>query len=156
MDKLNKVVNISYDDRGRRQFSLKESSSHSKPPPPAPKPTIAIDYSKPLQARTDSIDLEAKLGRRQLATEEDHLKAAPFKCATCDFAVMDSSSWLDHLNSPGHNRMIGNHMKVEKVSAGRVRERIQMLKDRKQPKKRAHSQEEGGNQEEEIIKRPRC
>lgn len=155
MDKLNKVVNISYDDRGRRQFSLKESSSQSKPPPPAPKPTIAIDYSKPLQARADAIDLEAKLGRRLLASEEDHLKAAPFKCATCDFAVMDSSSWLDHLNSPGHNRMIGNHMKVEKVSAGRVRERIQMLKARKLPKKRSNSQEEGKDSGDEITKRPR-
>lgn len=161
MDKLNKVVDVTYDDRGRRQFTLKETSGHSKPPPP-PKPTIAIDYSKPLQARVEAVDLESKLGRRKLASDEDCLKAAPFKCSACDFAVMDSNSWLDHLNSVSHNRMVGNHMKVEKVSVSRVRERIQLLKARKQPKGSSllstKSQEcdgENSGEEEKISKRSR-
>lgn len=160
MDKLNKVVDVTYDDRGRRQFTLKETSKQSKPPAP-PTATIAIDYSKPLQARMEVVDLEAKLGRRKLASDEDCLQAAPFKCSTCDFAVMDSNSWLDHLNSVSHNRMVGNHMKVEKVSVSRVRERIQLLKARKQAKDTnllttKSNEYDGGNSEEgKISKRPR-
>ena len=149
MDKLQKVVNITYDDRGRRQFALKESGQ-AKQTQPAPKPTVAIDYSKPLQARTDEVELNAKLGKRKLATDEDISTAAPFKCPTCDFSAMDSNSWLDHLNSQTHNRMLGNHMKVEKVTVSRVKAKLERLKTRKETGRKTASSDE-----DETRKRPK-
>ena len=151
MDNIKKFVNVTYDDRGRRQFTLKEKAPEAQAPSTsAPKPLAPpIDYSKPLQARTEDIDLISKLGRRKLGVDEDVNKTAPFRCETCDFSVMDSNSWLDHLNSPVHNRMVGNHMKVEKVSVDRVRQRIQMLKSRQKPKEgRGNPTENQGNREE--------
>jgi U4/U6.U5 tri-snRNP component SNU23 len=36
----------------------------------------------------------------------------------------DSNSWLDHLNSIMHNRLLGMNMKVDKVTAVDVKEKL--------------------------------
>ena len=57
-------------------------------------------------------------------------------CKLCDFSAKDSHSWLDHLNSYDHNRHLGNHMKVEKITADTVSDYLGNLK-RKNVKKPA-------------------
>lgn len=119
-----------YDDRGRRHW---QASGEDKPPSPEAekKLEIPIDYSKALEARQGP-SVELKVGKVKIdKTKKDFDKSLGFSCKLCQVSVKDNLSWLDHLNSPEHNRKIGNHMKVEKISAEAVEDHLKSLKSKK-------------------------
>ena len=42
--------------------------------------------------------------------------------------MKDSSSYLDHINGKKHNRLKGMNMKVERITADKVKEKFNLLK----------------------------
>ena len=61
-------------------------------------------------------------------------KLIGFYCKLCNFSAKDNHSWLDHLNSFEHNRSLGSHMKVEKVTADSVSVHLSSLSKTKAKK----------------------
>lgn len=47
-----------------------------------------------------------------------------FYCELCDVITTDSNSWLDHLNSEMHNRLLGMNMKVDRVTVSDVKDKL--------------------------------
>ena len=50
-----------------------------------------------------------------MVTKDSDPKEKGFYCETCDCAMNDSITYLDHLNGKQHNRNLGMNMKVPKV-----------------------------------------
>lgn len=126
-----RFFNVIYDDRGRRHW---KASSDEKPPSPTPekKSELPIDYSKALEARPDPPTASLKIGRVKIdKSKQDFDKSLGLVCKLCDFSAKDNHSWLDHLNSVEHNRKLGNHMKVEKITADVVEDHLKSLKLKK-------------------------
>lgn len=101
---------------------------------------VPIDYSRALEARETEVKLDKTIGIHKISAEESSKNLGYF-CKVCDLSTNDSLSWLDHLNSPHHNRMFGNQMKVEKVGLTDIEQRLQDLK-KKTPKKKPPTIEE--------------
>lgn len=53
---------------------------------------------------------------------------AGFYCKTCDCVLKDNVTYYDHLNGKKHNRMLGNNMKVERVTSDTVKNKLLGLK----------------------------
>lgn len=131
--KVRKFFNVVYDERGRRKWD----TADFKPEAPEIKgdkklPMPKTDYSRPLNARSESVQLEANLGIHKIKPEDaNSSKFLGFFCPLCDVSMNDSNSWLDHLNSISHNQRTGTQMKVEKVTVSAVEARLELLKRKK-------------------------
>lgn len=132
---------------------LGETTKKKEPPPP--------HLRRPLQQReTDFIELEKELGKTKVVTAHTPKQGqGGYYCDTCECLIKDSQAYLDHINGKKHNRLLGMTMRVERVSASRVRGRLQQLaKQRKTDTEKLEADVEGRLQaglEEEEEKRKR-
>ncbi|KAM3143216.1 hypothetical protein pb186bvf_004802 [Paramecium bursaria] len=82
-----------------------------------------------LQARTEQLDIDNLVGKSRVINLEGPKKDKNgFYCELCDELATDSNSWLDHLNSKQHNRLLGMNMKVDKVNLSDVQLKLAGLK----------------------------
>lgn len=94
-------------------------AGETKPAPEAPAPVgkmcgrRGVDFSG-MHGRTETVDLGGKDGG--------------LCCVSCNVSFKDSQSYLDHLNSARHLRMKGIVGLAEKSTAKDVRERLALLK----------------------------
>eukprot|EP00045_Choanoeca_perplexa_P009695 m.93965 g.93965 ORF g.93965 m.93965 type:complete len:224 (+) comp14999_c0_seq3:33-704(+) len=88
-----------------------------------------------LQARDKDIDLTSKLGSSRLV-ESLRSKGAGYYCEVCDVLCKDSVNYLDHINGIKHQKTLGMSMRVERSTVEDVRERLQLLKRKKQEQRK--------------------
>lgn len=82
-----------------------------------------------LQGRGHELQLDAKLGKSQIVSQQTPLsQQAGYYCSVCDCILRDSASYLDHINGKWHNRALGMSMRVERVSVDKVRKKFEALK----------------------------
>jgi len=109
-------------------------------------PNERTDY---LKARQHDLGLKKLVGKSLTVSKEPTTKKkSPLYCAVCEVDFNDSLSFVDHLNGKRHNRILGMNMKVETVSADRVKQKLDMLAN-KGPKK-VHIEEPEAEAEEEA------
>jgi hypothetical protein len=83
-----------------------------------------------LQARTEDLNLEAKVNKRKVVTDATPLsQVGGYFCELCQCTLTDSSTWLDHINGTKHQRRLGLSMRVEAASVDAVRARLQAVKE---------------------------
>ncbi|KAI9312375.1 hypothetical protein BX666DRAFT_1866210 [Dichotomocladium elegans] len=88
-----------------------------------------------LKNREKKIDFESNLGKVQIiqsGAAGEASRQPGFYCAACDIVVKDSANYLDHVNGRKHQRNVGKEMKVERSSVASVKERLAMLKRKKE------------------------
>ncbi|CAD8054032.1 unnamed protein product [Paramecium primaurelia] len=127
---VEEVVKKSVDEYGKQKWDIehkifdkqeREDEEYDKNNP---------RYTKSLQARTDSVGIDEQIGRKRNVVKEGLKKdQSGFYCELCDELATDSLSWLDHLNSIMHNRLLGMNMKVDKVTVLDVKEKLQQIKE---------------------------
>ncbi|CAK71258.1 unnamed protein product (macronuclear) [Paramecium tetraurelia] len=127
---VEEVVKKSVDEYGKQKWDIehkifdkqeREDEEYDKNNP---------RYTKSLQARTDSVGIDESIGKKRNVVKEGLKKdQSGFYCELCDELATDSLSWLDHLNSIMHNRLLGMNMKVDKVTALDVKEKLQQIKE---------------------------
>merc|ERR1712227_163625 len=82
-----------------------------------------------LTARNFDLNLEATLGKTQIIGSNNILcQQAGFSCSICECVLKDTMTYLDHINGKWHQRALGISMRVEKISADKVRARIEAHK----------------------------
>lgn len=129
-----KFYNVIYDDKGRRHWKPTSEATETQAKPEENKKIVNLDYSKPLEARNEEI-VSRPLGITDLGKDvKEPDKLIGYHCKLCNFTSKDNHSWLDHLNSLAHNRHLGNHMKVEKVTVDVVSSHLSNLKHKKAKK----------------------
>ena len=128
---------MSYDDKGRRKWDTSELSSFAHLPDQVDKispndikkfPTVS-EHSFLQTRENDAIKIEDLIGKKVSNTQK--LKPdeeAGFYCKTCECVLKDSTTYYDHMNGKKHNRMLGNNMKVERVSCDSVKNKLLGLK----------------------------
>lgn len=130
-----KFYNVIYDDKGRRHWKPLEQEISDRQVPEEKKRIVNIDFSKPLEARSEDKILLKPVGAvkidKDLKESEKHLG---YYCKLCNFSASDNHSWLDHLNSFDHNRHLGNHMKVEKITPDSVASHLSNLSHKRAKK----------------------
>uniref|UniRef100_A0A3B0MVJ4 Zinc-finger of C2H2 type/Zinc-finger double-stranded RNA-binding, putative n=1 Tax=Theileria annulata TaxID=5874 RepID=A0A3B0MVJ4_THEAN len=96
------------------------------------KPVITVpEVREDLKPRTETIDFSKFVGRSELVdVDGPKSKQGGFFCKTCNCLLKDSQSYLDHLNGKKHNRLLGMTMRVEKVSAKTVADKLRRLSER--------------------------
>ncbi|KAH9236525.1 hypothetical protein K456DRAFT_1831293 [Colletotrichum gloeosporioides 23] len=123
-------------------------------------------YHKPLtgnetmtSARRSVLDLSAQVGKTQLVPAGAGVgkrgRGAGFYCEACDLTFKDNKQFVEHLNTPQHLANTGQTTEVRRATAEEVRERIEMLWQRKVDfeKEKATSLEERlALREEESLK----
>lgn len=120
---------VVYDDKGRRHW---QATGEIKEEVKETKKVIPLDYSKALEARTEFDHGDKRIGKVKVdPLKQDLDKALGFQCKLCDFSAKDNLTWVDHLNSVEHNRKIGNHMKVEKITSSVIEDHLHSLKHKK-------------------------
>ena len=88
-------------------------------------PVERTDYMK---ARAHELGVNKRAGKViVLGQENKDKKIAIFKCKVCDVDFNDSISYADHLNGKKHNRILGMNMKVERVTAKKIRDKLERL-----------------------------
>ncbi|KAI8639006.1 hypothetical protein BD408DRAFT_422119 [Parasitella parasitica] len=102
-------------------------------PPLKARREIVDDSSKEaLKAREEKVDIESNVGKIQVVQAADSRKQPGFYCKACDITIKDSVTWIDHLNGRKHLNNIGVSSKVEKANLSSVKERLAMLKRKKE------------------------
>mmetsp|Transcript_22257 Transcript_22257/g.40989 ORF Transcript_22257/g.40989 Transcript_22257/m.40989 type:complete len:260 (+) Transcript_22257:72-851(+) len=98
--------------------------------PVIPLPSSQRTY---LKARDIDLQLDKDLGKSKVVTAQT-IKPLQggYWCSVCECLLKDSSTYLEHVNGRRHNRNLGMNMKVEKVGADRVREKLTSLKKDKE------------------------
>ncbi len=127
------AFNVVIDQYGRKVWTQKQFIA-----PKPPKEESETTASKPekvevktLRARTERLDLEKNVGKAIMVTTDMPKNEQPgFHCDVCDTHYTDSASYLDHINGRKHNQRLGISMKVEKVGAERVKQKLRMLKEK--------------------------
>ncbi|KAI9484665.1 hypothetical protein BDB00DRAFT_774471 [Zychaea mexicana] len=116
---------------------------------PAIKPKNEQDDQQPkelMKMRENKIQLDANLGKIQVvqggATGEASRQPG-FYCKACNIVVKDSVNYLDHINGRKHQQAVGVQLKVERASVDSVKDRLALLKR----KKEAPEEEEYGKRE---------
>ncbi|KAG9054271.1 hypothetical protein FS842_005626 [Serendipita sp. 407] len=99
-----------------------------------PRKNPAKDMPKPTQAlkqREGSLELDKNLGKTMVVTNATGRGPGQpgFYCEVCRRLHKDSNSYLDHLNSRSHLRMIGQSTQVERSTVEQVREKIAALRE---------------------------
>lgn len=75
-----------------------------------------------LRARTEDLQLDAKLGKTQIVSAHAGLsQQAGYYCNICDCTLKDNIGWLTHINGKYHNRALGMNLKTERVTVDEVR-----------------------------------
>ncbi|KAL9548499.1 hypothetical protein MBANPS3_005654 [Mucor bainieri] len=85
-----------------------------------------------LKAREEKVDIESNVGKVQVVQAADSRKQPGFYCKACDITIKDSVTWIDHLNGRKHLNNVGVSSKVEKADLSSVKERLAMLKRKKE------------------------
>ncbi|KAL7312972.1 U4/U6.U5 snRNP associated protein [Mucor circinelloides] len=85
-----------------------------------------------LKAREEKVDIESNVGKVQVVQAADSRKQPGFYCKACDITIKDSVTWIDHLNGRKHLNNVGVSSKVEKADLNSVKERLAMLKRKKE------------------------
>merc|ERR1712151_783380 len=97
--------------------------------PVIPLPSSQRTY---LKQRTVELNLEKNLGKSAVVTQHTiKPMQGGYWCSVCECLLKDSSTYLEHVNGRRHNRNLGMNMKVEKIGADRIREKLKSL--RKEP-----------------------
>ena len=92
-------------------------------------PNERTDY---LKARRHDLNLASKVGKTMTLAKDasgavSGKNKSPFYCQVCDVDFNDSHSFVDHTNGKRHNRILGMNMKVEVVTADRVKNKLELL-----------------------------
>ncbi|OII77890.1 hypothetical protein cand_038460 [Cryptosporidium andersoni] len=81
-----------------------------------------------LKIREESLDLDRDIGKVHIITNITRKQeSVGFWCKVCEYSSHDSHSWVAHLNSEKHNRMLGMTMIVEKKSLESVKSKLNNL-----------------------------
>lgn len=131
-----RFFNVIYDDKGRRHWRANDPEpEQKKKEEPEKKKLLNIDYTKALEARQEDSAISKSVGTVKFdKNNKDAEKLLGYYCKMCDFTGRDNLAWLDHLNSESHNRNLGNHMKVEKVTVDAVANHLNNLNHKKNKK----------------------
>ncbi|KAI8377347.1 hypothetical protein BD560DRAFT_325746 [Blakeslea trispora] len=90
------------------------------------------DKKEALKHREEKIDLEKNVGKIQVVQAPDSRKQPGFYCKACDVTIKDSVTYIDHLNGRKHLSNVGVSTKVDKASVDSVKDRLAMLKRKKE------------------------
>ncbi|KAI8085381.1 hypothetical protein BDF21DRAFT_336611 [Thamnidium elegans] len=85
-----------------------------------------------LKAREERINIEQNVGKIQVVQAADSRKQPGFYCKDCDVTIKDSVTYIDHLNGRKHLNNVGISNKVEKADLNSVKERLALLKRKKE------------------------
>ncbi|KAI8048059.1 uncharacterized protein B0P05DRAFT_519544 [Gilbertella persicaria] len=118
-----------------------ERRKRGLPPLNLNKPHDKEDTNKDLMKhREENIDLEKNVGKIQVVQSLESRKQPGFYCKACDVTIKDSVTYIDHLNGRKHLDNVGISAKIEKADANSVKERLAMLKRKKEnPEKEEYS-----------------
>ncbi|KAK2198289.1 bifunctional U4-U6.U5 small nuclear ribonucleoprotein component Snu23/Matrin-U1-C-like [Babesia duncani] len=96
---------------------------------PTRRPTVTVpEVRENLKRRNYAVDLTKEVGKsRVISAVAPKWEQGGFYCKLCDALLKDSQAYLDHLNGKKHNRMLGMTMRVEKVDAQTVAEKLKRL-----------------------------
>jgi len=129
---------VTYDDKGRRHWNTSELSSFNHLPDQTDKidpenikkiPTVSDTSYLKTREGADIIRVDEVIGKITSASQNPKSdEKSGFYCKTCDCVLKDSTTYTDHLNGKRHNRMLGNNMKVERVTADTVKNKLLQLK----------------------------
>ncbi|KAI7850694.1 hypothetical protein BDC45DRAFT_446630 [Circinella umbellata] len=100
-----------------------------------PKKDEELDQPKELmKMRENKIQLDTNLGKIQVVqggASSEASRQPGFYCKACDIVVKDSVNYLDHINGRKHQQNVGVQLKVERASVSSVKDRLAMLKRKK-------------------------
>ncbi|GAA5817702.1 hypothetical protein MFLAVUS_011253 [Mucor flavus] len=99
-----------------------------------------------LKAREERINIEQNVGKIQVVQAADSRKQPGFYCKDCDVTIKDSVTYIDHLNGRKHLNNVGISNKVEKADLSSVKERLALLK-----RKKENPQQEEYNLDERLA-----
>lgn len=92
------------------------------------------------QARASRLDVSSNVGKTILmpagAATGKRGRGAGFYCADCDLTFKDNLQWVEHENSMGHLRAIGQTGEVKRSSTEEVRQRIELIWERLEEERR--------------------
>ncbi|KAF7725764.1 zinc finger, matrin-type 2 [Apophysomyces ossiformis] len=92
-----------------------------------------------LRSREEKLPLDVNVGKTvvvQGGASGEAARQPGFYCKVCDLVVKDNVNYLDHINGRKHQLNMGISMKVERSTVDSVKERLAMLKrKREEPKK---------------------
>ncbi|KAI7897522.1 uncharacterized protein BX663DRAFT_444912 [Cokeromyces recurvatus] len=126
--------------RDRMAEINEERKKQGLPPLKPKKDPKDEEKKKALTHREGKVDLEANVGKIQVVQSIDSRKQPGFYCKACDVTIKDSVTYLDHLNGRKHLSNVGVSTKVEKADLNAVKERLAMLKrKRENPEKEEYS-----------------
>ncbi|KAF2277179.1 uncharacterized protein EI97DRAFT_312036 [Westerdykella ornata] len=91
--------------------------------------------ARPTEARTRRLDMASMVGKTMVvpagAAVGRRGRGAGFYCEACDLTFKDNKAFIEHEISPQHLRAIGETGEVRVATLEEVRERLQMLAERK-------------------------
>ncbi|KAI9253370.1 hypothetical protein BDA99DRAFT_519600 [Phascolomyces articulosus] len=101
-----------------------------------PKKDEGLDQPKELmKMRENRLSLDSNLGKIQVVqggASGEASRQPGFYCKACDIVVKDSVNYLDHINGRKHQQNVGVQLKVERASVSSVKDRLAMLKRKKE------------------------
>eukprot|EP00871_Galdieria_phlegrea_P001904 jgi/Galph1/2714/GphlegSOOS_G1408.1 len=83
-----------------------------------------------LERRDYQLDFEKRVGKATVVSSLKD-KNSGFYCEVCKVLQKDSNAYLNHLNSRLHQKQLGMAMRVERVNAEAVKNRIEKLTKQK-------------------------
>jgi len=114
------------DNKARYEAKLEGKKWHK------PVDMSALDATS---ARERRLDVASMVGKQTLVPAGSSIgkrgKGAGFWCEACDLTYKDNVQYIEHLNSKQHLINTGKSFEVKKATLEEVRERIEMLKERK-------------------------
>ncbi|KAI8989581.1 hypothetical protein BDB01DRAFT_782390 [Pilobolus umbonatus] len=123
----------SRDARDRMAEKNDERRKLGLPPLKPKKETKEEDEPKELlKHREQRVDLEKNVGKIQVVQSMDSRRQPGFYCKDCDVTIKDSVTYIDHLNGRKHLSNVGISRKVEKADLNSVKERLALLKRKKE------------------------
>ena len=118
------VVEAQGDQSGRRRWEVKRELVRRERDEDENVPR----HKSFLMTRTEDVGIDASLGQHRTVEQDSNWRASKgFVCEVCNVGYNDSISWMEHINSVRHNSALGMNMKVEKVTADRVKEKLERL-----------------------------
>lgn len=145
-----------------RKYHPPPSTKPSDPSKPSPSTTFDPSSTDTL-SRTARLDVSAHVGKTILVpagagATGKRGRGAGFYCEECDLTFKDNLQFVDHLNSRQHLVAVGQSGVVRRATIEEVRERLEMLGERKRVKEMGEGEMdlgkrlEGRRVEEERVK----